>query len=503
MLVVDRHTLGAVDLLDLANQVYLHLAGALLPQHLMRVGRAFHQLLAHLDVVAIGEHPFGTVFVLEHPQPLPLGDLVVDHFLTAVVRNDGDLVEPLAVLEPNPAGDVGDRRLATRYPGLEQLLHPGQTTGDVLTDATLVEGAHGQLGAGFADGLGGHDADGFTDVDQLAGGHGTPVAGRAHAGAGGTRQHRTHLDLGNTSSQQSVNLRIAQVLTTLDDDVAGLVDRVGAQGPRVGRGFDVRVADQRAVGCTLGQLDDDAALGLAVVLAHDHVLGHVHQTSGQVAGVGGAQRGVRQALSSAVGVDEVLQHGQALTEGGLDRTRDELTLRVGHQALHTGQRSSLGEVAGGAGVDDGDDRVVVGVVLPQRLTDLVGGFLPNLHQRLVALVVVQSATLELLFDLVRALLVVVEDLLLARRHQHVGHRHRHAAAGGPVEAGVLELVDGLGDHDHRVTLGQVVDDGGLHLLVHLLVDERITQRQQLVEHHPAQRGLGHPRIARLPAAVAE
>src|SRR6185312_14000152 len=278
VLVVDRHTLCPVDLLDLADQVDLDLARALHTQHLVRVGRAFHQLLTHLDVVAVGKHPLGAVLVLEHAQPLPLGQLVVDDFLAAVVGNDGDLVEALTVLETHATGDVGDRRLAPRHAGLEQLLHPRQTAGDVLTHTTLVERTHGQLRAGLTDGLGGDDADGLADVDQLAGGHGPSVTGRADAGAGGAGQHRTHLHLRDARCQQGVDLRVTQVLAARDDDLAGLVDRVGAQSPCVRRGFDVRVADQGAVRLTLGQLHDDAALGLAVVLAHDDVLRHVDQT---------------------------------------------------------------------------------------------------------------------------------------------------------------------------------------------------------------------------------
>src|SRR5271154_4195142 len=130
-------------------------------------------------MVAVGKHPLGTVFVLEDTQPLPLGELVVDDFLAAVVRNDGDLVEALPILELNPPSEVRDRRLASRHPRLEELLHTRQTAGDVLTDTTLVEGTHGQLRAGLTDGLGRHDTDGLADVDQLAGSHGPSVAGRA------------------------------------------------------------------------------------------------------------------------------------------------------------------------------------------------------------------------------------------------------------------------------------------------------------------------------------
>ena len=55
VLVVDRHTLRAVDLLDLVDEVQLHLARAQDAQHLLRVDRADDELLADLDVVAVGD----------------------------------------------------------------------------------------------------------------------------------------------------------------------------------------------------------------------------------------------------------------------------------------------------------------------------------------------------------------------------------------------------------------------------------------------------------------
>src|SRR6476469_9851059 len=251
VLVVDRHALSAVDLLDLLDEVDLHLAGTLDTKHLVRVGGAFHQLLAHLDVVAVGEQPLGAVVVLEHLQALTTGELVVDHFLATIVGNDGDLVEALALLEAHATGDVGDRRLVPRNPGLEEFLHAGQTTHDVAAtrNTALVERTHGQLRAGFADGLGGDDADRLADVDELARRHRTAVAHRAHAGTRRAGQHGTDLHLGDARREQ----------------------RIGGQRPRVCGGFDVLIADQRLV-LQFGQRDVDAALGLAVGLANDHVL---------------------------------------------------------------------------------------------------------------------------------------------------------------------------------------------------------------------------------------
>ena len=113
-------------------------------------------------------------------EPHALGQLVVDDLLAPVVRDEGDLPELVAVLELDAAVDVGDRRLALRDAGLEELLHTRQTRGDVLTrDATGVEGAHRQLRAGLTDGLGGDDADRLADVDELAGGQRAAVAARA------------------------------------------------------------------------------------------------------------------------------------------------------------------------------------------------------------------------------------------------------------------------------------------------------------------------------------
>ena len=249
VLVVDRHTLGPVDLLDLLDEVDLHLAGALDAQHLVRVGRALQQLLADLDVVAVGEQTLRAVVVLEHLQPLAPGELVVHDLFAPVVGNDGDLVELVALLQTDPPGDVGDRGTVTRNAGLEQLLHAGQTTDDVLTagHTTLVEGTHRQLRAGLTDGLRGHDADGLADVDQLAGRHRTAVAHRADAGARRAGQHGADLHLGDACGEQRVDRRVTQVVPTLDDDVAVGVDRIGGQRPRVGGGLDVLIADQRAV----------------------------------------------------------------------------------------------------------------------------------------------------------------------------------------------------------------------------------------------------------------
>jgi hypothetical protein len=80
--------------------------------------------------------------------------------------------------------------------------------------------------------------------------------------------------------------------------------------------------------------DLQAVHGAAVDLGDDHVLGHVHQTAGQVAGVGRLEGRVGQALSGAVGGDEVLKHREAFAEAPRDGRLDDLARRLGHQAAH-------------------------------------------------------------------------------------------------------------------------------------------------------------------------
>ena len=107
---------------------------------------------------------------------------------------------------------------------------------------------------------------------------------------------------------------------------------------------------------TIGR-DVDAFDGSAIVLADDDVLRHVDETTGEVAGVSGLERGVGEALTRAVGRDEVLQHGEAFTEVRRDGRLDDFAGRLGHQAAHAGELTDLLLRTAGAGVGHDVDRV--------------------------------------------------------------------------------------------------------------------------------------------------
>src|SRR5262249_17888025 len=164
-------------------------------------------------------------------EPAPAGDLVVHDLVAAVVGHDDDLPGPVAVLDPDPAGDLRDRRLALGYPRLEDLLDPGQTLGDVLTrDATGVEGTHGQLGTRLTDRLGGGDAARLADVHGLAGRQRTAVAGRADAQLRLAGEHTAYPYRLHPGPDQPGHQDRVEVVAALRDELTGRVLDVVGEG---------------------------------------------------------------------------------------------------------------------------------------------------------------------------------------------------------------------------------------------------------------------------------
>jgi hypothetical protein len=117
--------------------------------------------------------------------------------LRLVGDGDGGHDALLGLLDGDGAGDLAEYGHLLGLAGLEQLLDTGKALGDVVAgDAAGVEGTHGQLGAGLADGLGGDDADGLAGVHGLAGGQVDAVALGAHAALGLAGEHAA--DLGSS-----------------------------------------------------------------------------------------------------------------------------------------------------------------------------------------------------------------------------------------------------------------------------------------------------------------
>src|SRR3954452_10047111 len=489
VLVVDRHALRAVDVLHLLDEVQLNGARPEDAQHLVRVDGAGVQLLTDVDVLTLLDAPLTTrplgLGVVPAPGEHALRDGVLDR-LRAVVRSDDELGRLVGLLDLDLARDLTDRRAALRLTSLEQLDDTRQTVGNVLTrDTTGVEGPHRELRAGLTDRLGGDDADRLAGVDELAGRERTAVAERTDADLAVAGEHAAHPHLVHAGVDQLGDEHVAEDGAGLGQRLLALDDGLGHR-PRVDDVLDVVAVEHHLRVRSLdGDRDDDASLGAAVLLAHDDVLRDVHETTGEVAGVGGAQCGVGQTLTRTVRGDEVLQHRQPLAEVGLDRPRDDLALRVGDKTTHTGDLLDLQHVSSRSRADHHLDRVEAGEVLLHLPRDLGRRPGPDLDELLPALVVGDDTALVLLLDLLRLLLVTSEDLLLVRRSDDVGDGDGDTGAGGPVETGLLESVERRRDLDLRIALLKVVDDLAELRLLLLVVDEGVVERKLIVEQAAA------------------
>ena len=227
-----------------------------------------------------------------------------------------------------------------------------------LRRAADVERAHRQLRAGLADRLRRDDADRFAVVDRRAAGEIAAVALAADAVDEFAGQRRADLHFLDAGLLDGVDMRLFHQRAALDHDLVGrgiaqILARGAAENARRQRRHHRAGIDDGA--------HLDAELGAAIVLRDDAVLRHVDQTAGQVAGVRGLQRGVREALAGAVGRVEVFEHRQTFLEVGNDRRLDDLARRLRHQAAHAGELTHLRRRTARAGMRHHVDRVDVGV----------------------------------------------------------------------------------------------------------------------------------------------
>ena len=176
MLIVDLNALQTVDLLDLVDQVVLHVLQTLDGQNILRVQHALTG-----DDVALLHTVAG-----HHAGMLGERDGVALDFLCTVLVLAGDLDDHvlLGVVLRDHTGDLAHDGHALGTAALEQLLDTGKTLCDILgrCDTAGMEGTHGQLGTGLTDGLCGDNTDRLAQTDRLAVGHIGAVAACANAG---------------------------------------------------------------------------------------------------------------------------------------------------------------------------------------------------------------------------------------------------------------------------------------------------------------------------------
>src|SRR5262245_21533256 len=121
VLVVNGDALQPVDILDLVDQVIGEFLHALDRQDVVRRGMSVIDEVTLLDAIAV-----------LNGEALAARDQIFDGLGILIIGLDGDALLVLVVLaELDRAGDLRDDGVVLRAPGLKQLRHARQTTGDV------------------------------------------------------------------------------------------------------------------------------------------------------------------------------------------------------------------------------------------------------------------------------------------------------------------------------------------------------------------------------------
>ena len=162
-----------------------------------------------------------------------------------------------------------------------------------------MERAHRELRAGFADGLGGDDADRFTELDQRSGREVATVAMAANAVLAFASEHRANANAIQASNVNALGLDLVNFFVRFDEEFlrAGRIDDVvaGKTANQTVGDFDHFVFAFKHGG------NPDAVRGAAIRLLDDDVLGHIDQFAGHVTGVSRLEGGIGQTFTSAVG----------------------------------------------------------------------------------------------------------------------------------------------------------------------------------------------------------
>ena len=330
-----------------------------------------------------------------------------------------------------------------------------------------MEGTHGQLSTGLADGLCGDNTDRLAQTDRLAVGHIGTVAACADAGLCTAGQQAADLQTGDTGCLDLVGIVQVDHLALGHDNLAGDgVDHIAH-----GKTADQTLAEALDLLLALVDLRDPQAIGGAAVdLADDDVLRNIDHAAGQVTGVGSTQSGISQTLTSTTGRNEIFQNVQTFAVVCTNGHLDGVTGGVCQQAAHTSQLLDLVHRTTSTGVCHHIDLVVLGQVVCQSLRDLIGGLLPDIDGLVVTLVIRDQTTVEQLADLGDLLIGLGNQFLLLGRDHSVAHSHGDSGQGGVLIALCLDGIQHLGTLAGAVAGHAAGDDLGQGLFGHAEAD---------------------------------
>ena len=198
----------------------------------------------------------------------------------------------------------------------------------------------------------------------------------------------------------------------------------------------------RLAGNIIRTADGQPARGFTIPAIDNHILGDIHQTARQIAGIGRPQRRIRQALARAMRRNEKLQRIQALAEMTANRQFDDAPRRIGHQAAHPGQLGNRAEAAfcRARGRHNGNRPIRVKRILNPLLQVILGVF-PFVNRNLIAFLFGHQAAAEVTVGAGHNAVSPLQNLVPLIGNRQVTDGDGRAGNGGIVEAIVFDGVD--------------------------------------------------------------
>ena len=164
VLIVDRHTLVAVHLLHLFDEVLLRLANTLDVEKFLGVLRTFNDGVTSFNFLAVNDFQ-----VCTKRDGLDL--------LGAIISDDHNHATTVFFHDAHDARVASQQRGTLGGASFEEFYDARKSVGDVRTcHTTGVEGTHRQLSARFTNGLSSDDTNGLTEFNHVAGGQANAVA---------------------------------------------------------------------------------------------------------------------------------------------------------------------------------------------------------------------------------------------------------------------------------------------------------------------------------------
>ena len=352
-------------------------------------------------------------------------------------------------------------------------------------NTTGVNGTHGQLSTRLTNGLSCDNTNCSTNVDRTTGGKIPAVALLADAVLRLTGQKRTELNLSKAVLNKTLKILLGlNIATSRDKNLASvwIADILkGAAANQVSINRSLTRLNQRIGNCLISA---------AVLLADNDVLRNVDESTSQVTRVGGVGCGIYQALTSAVGRNEVLKRLKTLAEVCLNWKVDGFTGHIRHQASHTSKLAKLCLRTTSSRVSHHVNWVVLCKACKHLRAEKIGALGPCINNLNVTLSLGKEAVLVVLVDLVNAVLCLLKQLWLVWRNDSVPNRNGQTSKSCVVETSLLDVVQNWLNISHWVTVAAIVDQNTNVGLNHLVVDVWVILWQALtVEDNATNSGL--------------